>query len=146
MTFNVGVILALACAALTQLGFLCKHRGANAVPEIDFRRPLESARSLLRSRWFAIGMGVAAVAWLLHVGALAMAPLSTVQAVLSTGVVMVAVLGAALFGCRVSGRQWAGAAMTAVGLVLLVMTLPNAGGVHGDYAWPTLVAFEAGML
>src|SRR3954467_5386984 len=139
MTFNVGVILALACAALTQLGFLCKHRGANAVPRIDFRRPLVGARSLLRSRWFMIGMGVAAAAWLLHVGALAMAPLSTVQAVLSTGVVMVAVLGAALLGCRVTARQWTGAAMTAAGLIMLVATLPAAGGSHGEYAVPTLV-------
>jgi drug/metabolite transporter (DMT)-like permease len=146
MTLNLGVALALICAALTQLGFLCKHRGANAVADIDLRRPLVSARSLLRSKWFAIGMLVAAVAWLLHVGALALAPLSTVQAVLSTGVVMVAVFGAALFGCRVTARQWAGAAMTAGGLVALVVTLPAASGSHGDYAWPTLMAFEAGML
>jgi drug/metabolite transporter (DMT)-like permease len=146
MTMNLGIVLALACAALTQLGFLCKHRGANAVPDIVFRRPLASARSLFASRWFAIGMVVALAAWILHVAALALAPLSTVQAVLSTGVVMVAVLGAALFGCRVTGRQWAGAGMTALGLVLLVVTLPGAGGAHGDYAWPTLVAFEAGML
>src|SRR4051812_24313269 len=146
MTLNLGIALALACAALTQLGFLCKHRGANAVPDIIITRPLASAKSLFASRWFAIGMGIAALAWVLHVGALAMAPLSMVQAVLSTGVVMVAVLGAVLFGCRVTGRQWAGAGMTAVGLVLLVVTLPGAGGAHGDYAWPALVAFEAGML
>src|SRR3954452_20435918 len=127
MTFNLGVVLALACAALTQLGFLCKHRGANAVPDIDCTRPLASARSLLGSRWFAIGMIVAIVAWALHVGALASAPLSVVQAVLSTGVVMVAVLGAALFGCTVTPRQWIGAGMTAAGLILLVVTLPGAG-------------------
>jgi drug/metabolite transporter (DMT)-like permease len=146
MTFNFGVVLALACAALTQLGFLCKHRGANRVPDVDFRRPLASARALFGSKWFGLGMLVAAGAWLLHVGALAMAPLSTVQAVLSTGVVMVAVLGAVAFGCRVTPRQWAGAGMTAAGLVLLVVTLPGASGAHGEYAWPTLVAFEAGML
>ena len=27
-----------------------------------------------------------------------------------------------------------------------MVTLPNVGHAHGDYAWPTLVAFEAGML
>jgi len=115
MTMNLGVVLALVCAALTQLGFLCKHRGANDVPEIEVSRPLASARSLFGSRWFAAGMLVAVGAWLLHVGALAMAPLSIVQAVLSTGVVMVAVLGAALFGCKVTPRQWASASMTAAG-------------------------------
>src|SRR3954453_12599124 len=77
MTFNLGVVLALACAALTQLAFLCKHRGANAVADIDLRRPLMSARQLMRSKWFALGMLVAAGGWLLHVAALTLAPLST---------------------------------------------------------------------
>src|SRR5213594_1230490 len=121
MTLNIGLGLALACAALTQLGFLCKHRGANAIPSIDLRRPLRSARALLGSRWFAIGMAVTGCAWLLHVAALGLAALST-------GVVMLAVFGAALFGCTVSRRQWLGVAMTVAGLVLLVVTLPRHHG------------------
>lgn len=143
---NVGVGLALVCAALTQLGFLCKHRGANAVSAIELWRPLTSARALLRSRWFAIGMAVTAGAWVIHVAALAVAPLSTVQAVLSTGVVMLAVLGACLFGCKVTTREWLGVAMTASGLVLLVLTLPSHHGSGASYAWPALAAFEGGML
>ena len=83
MTLNIGIVLALACAVATQLGFLYKHRGANAAPKVDIRRPLRSVRSLFASKWFAIGMGVALGAWLLHVAALAFAPLSVVQAVLS---------------------------------------------------------------
>jgi multidrug transporter EmrE-like cation transporter len=146
VTLNVGVGLALVCAALTQLGFLCKHRGANAVPPIRLERPMHSARALLRSRWFATGLAVTAAAWLMHVAALALAPLSTVQAVLSTGVVLVAVLGAGLFGCKVSTREWLGVGMTAVGLVLLVATLPAHEGSHASFAWPALAAFEAGML
>src|SRR4029434_5022034 len=85
VTLNVGVALALVCAALTQLGFLSKHRGGNAVAAIECAKPRRSARALVRSRWFAIGLGVTAGAWLMHVAALALAPLSTVQAVLSTG-------------------------------------------------------------
>lgn len=146
MTLNVGVGLALVCAALTQLGFLCKHRGANAVAAIEFAKPLRSARALVRSRWFAIGLGVTAGAWLMHVAALALAPLSTVQAVLSTGVVMLAVLGSWLFGCKVSRREWLGVGMTSAGLVLLVMTLPAHQGSHASYAFPALAMFEAGML
>jgi drug/metabolite transporter (DMT)-like permease len=146
VTLNVGVGLALVCAALTQLGFLFKHRGANAVPPIELGRPLHSARALMRSRWFAIGLGVTAGAWLMHVAALALAPLSTVQAVLSTGVVMLAVLGSCLFGCKVSNREWLGVGMTSAGLVLLVMTLPAHEGSHASYAWPALAVFEAGML
>jgi drug/metabolite transporter (DMT)-like permease len=138
------MVLALLCAAATQVGFLCKHRGAGRAPRVDMRRPLRSARGLFASPWFAVGMGLALVAWLLHVGAMALAPLSTVQVVLSTGVVMLAVLGQRLFGCRVGGRQWVGVVMTAAGLMLLVVTLP--GSSQAGFEVGGLIAFEAGML
>jgi drug/metabolite transporter (DMT)-like permease len=146
MTLNLGLAVALACALLTQLGFLCKHRGANHAPQIEFRRPLRSARALFTKKWFVIGMAVGFGAWALHVVALALAPLSTVQAVLSTGVVMLAVLGNRLFGCRVPRRQWAGVAMTAGGLLLLMVTLPHATEAHQAFGVPALLAFEGGML
>jgi hypothetical protein len=145
LTANPGIWVALACAALTQLAFLCKHRGANDVPDIDLRRPARSAASLMRSRWFAIGMAIAAGAWVLHVAALALAPLSLVQAVLATGVVLLAVLADRLFGCGIPARQWVGVAMTTVGLLALVLTLPG-GHDQAVFAFPALVAFEAGML
>jgi drug/metabolite transporter (DMT)-like permease len=143
---NVGIGLALLCAAITQVGFLCKHRGASAAPRVELRAPLRSARDLFKSRWFAIGMAIALAAWALHVAALALAPLSVVQVALSTGVVMLAVLGERLFGCQVGSRQWAGVIMTASGLALLVLTLPRSGGDHSAFAVPALIAFQAGML
>ncbi|HEX2265840.1 MAG TPA: hypothetical protein VHH14_06120 [Solirubrobacterales bacterium] len=146
MTLNIGILLALACAVATQLGFLYKHRGANEAPSVDIRHPLRSGRSLFASPWFAIGMGIALGAWLLHVAALAFAPLSVVQAVLSTGVVILAVLADRLFGFEVGRRQWLGVAMTAVGLVLLVVTLPASTGAHSSYSLAGMLAFEGGML
>jgi drug/metabolite transporter (DMT)-like permease len=146
VTLNLGILLALACAVVTQLGFLYKHRGANAAPKVDIRRPLRTVRDLFASPWFAIGMAVALGAWILHVAALALAPLSVVQAVLSTGVVMLAVLADRLFGFKVGRRQWIGVAMTAVGLLLLVFTLPASAGAHSSYSLAGMLAFEGGML
>jgi drug/metabolite transporter (DMT)-like permease len=146
VTLNIGILLALACAVATQLGFLYKHRGANAAPEVDIRHPLKTVKSLFASKWFAVGMGVALGAWLLHVAALAFAPLSVVQAVLSTGVVILAALADRLFGFEVGRRQWVGVAMTAVGLVLLVVTLPASSGAHSSYSLTGMLAFEGGML
>src|SRR5919204_2228576 len=146
VTLNIGILLALACAVATQLGFLYKHRGANAAPKVDIRHPLRTTRGLFGSPWFAIGMGVALGAWLLHVGALALAPLSVVQAVLSTGVVILAVLAERLFGFNVGPRQWIGVGMTALGLLLLVITLPAQAGAHSSYSLAGMLAFEGGML
>ena len=142
----MGIALALVCAAATQLGFLCEHRGATRAPRVEWQRPLRSAKALLGSKWFALGLGIGAGAFVLHVAALSLAPLSTVQAVLSTGVVMVAVLGDRLFGHAVGRRQWLGVAMTATGLGLLVLTLPTPDGSHSAFAVPGLLAFEAATL
>jgi hypothetical protein len=143
---TVGIVLALTCAVVTQLGFLCKHRGANQAPDVDLRHPLRTAGALLRSKWFTLGMVVCGGALVLHIVALSAAPLSLVQAVLSTGVVILAVLGDRFFGCQVGPRQWAGAGLTAGGLLLLVATLPTPEHAHAVFAVPALIAFEAGMI
>lgn len=146
MAFHLGIVLALLCAVATQLGFLYKHRGANAAPQVDVRHPLRTVKSLFASRWFAIGMAVALGAWILHVAALAFAPLSVVQAVLSTGVVVMAVMAERMFGFKVGRRQWIGVGMTALGLLLLIITLPSSSGAHSAYSKAGMISFEAGML
>ncbi len=146
MTLNLGILLALACAVATQLGFLYKHRGANLAPQVDVRHPLRTVKSLFSSRWFAIGMAVATGAWVFHVAALYFAPLSMVQAVLSTGVVILAVMAERVFGFKVGRRQWLGVGMTAVGLVLLVVTLPTSHGAHSSYSVAGMLGFEGALL
>ena len=146
MTFYLGILLALGCAIVTQLGFLYKHRGACEAPQVDVTHPLRTGKALFSNKWFALGFAIAVAGWLLHVGALAVAPLSLVQAVLSTGVVMLAVLAERVFGFEVGMRQKVGVALTAAGLLLLVLTLPQAPGSHSQFSVPAMVAFEAGML
>lgn len=118
----LGLILAVAAAVGTNLAFLFKHRGAVLAPPIEARHPLRSAAGLFRSKWFAVGWSVAIVAWLLHVGALALAPLSIVQAVLSGGLVFLAVLAERFFGFQLGRRQWIGVTVTAAGLVVIGLT------------------------
>ena len=91
-------------------------------------------------------MAVALGAWLLHVAALAFAPLSVVQAVLSTGVVILAVMAERIFGFKVGPRQWARRGDDRRGLVLLVVTLPAATGAHSAYSLAGMISFEVGML
>ena len=146
MSIHIGIFLALLCACASNLAFLYKHRGAVAAPAVHVHHPLRSARGLFRSRWFAIGMSVAVGAWVLHVGALALAPMSVVQVVLAGGVVMLAVMAERIFGFAVGPRQWAGLGLTALGLVLLGITLPAMHGAHSQFSLPGMIAFEAGMI
>jgi drug/metabolite transporter (DMT)-like permease len=146
VSLNLGILLAIACAIATQLGFLYKHRGAVEAPPVDVRHPLRTTYQLFTSRWFAIGIVVAIIGWAFHVAAMALAPLSVVQAVLSTGIVILAVLAERLFGFQVHRRQWIGVAMTAIGLILLVITLPATEGTHSSYSIAGGMAFEGAML
>jgi drug/metabolite transporter (DMT)-like permease len=146
MTVHVGILLALLCALATNLGFLYKHRGACAAADVDWRHPLRSGAALFRSKWFALGMLVAVGAWVLHVAAMAMAPLSLVQAVISGGLVFLTVLAERVFGFKVGRRQWMGVGLTALGLCLLAVTLPSTGGSHSNYSTAAMIAFEAGLL
>jgi hypothetical protein len=146
MTPLLGILLALACAMATNVGFLYKHRGACAAPAVDMRRPLWSAKSLFRSRLFAIGMLIAAGAWAFHVAALTLAPLSLVQAVLAGGMVLLAVMAERVFGLRIGRRQWVGLGLTAFGLMLLGLTLPVAHGAHSHFSVPGMIAFEAALV
>src|ERR1700759_3871378 len=87
VSLNLGILLALGCAIATQLGFLYKHKGANEAPNVDIWHPFRTAKQLSSCKWLAIGLAIGSGAWIFHVAALAYAPLSVVQAVLSTGVV-----------------------------------------------------------
>jgi drug/metabolite transporter (DMT)-like permease len=146
MTLHMGILLALLCAFATNLAYLLRHRGARAAAEVRWAHPVRSAAALFRSRWFAIGMLVALGAWVLHVGALALAPLSIVQATLAGGLVFLAVLAERVFGLGVGRRQWAGVGLTALGLALLAVTVPAQGGAHSTYSLAGMIAFEAGLL
>src|ERR1700758_4677406 len=119
MTLQLGILLALACAFVANLGFFYKHRGANSVAKVQVRHPLRSARALYSSKWFALGMLIAVASWALHVVALALAPMSVVQVALAAGVVLIAVMAERMFGFRVGPRQWIGLVLTAAGLVTL---------------------------
>ena len=147
MTLQIGLLLALACALVTNVAFLCKHRGAVAAPAVNARHPLRSAADLFRSRWWTIGFAAALLAWGLHVAALSIAPLSLVQAVISGGLVFLAGLGERWFGLTLTRREWLGLILSAAGLAFLAITVQDAsGGANSGYSTSGMIAFEAGLV
>jgi len=140
----LGLGFALASAVGTNVSALFKARGAGVARPVRIRHPLRSAGGLFRSRWFAIGWILALIAWGLHVEALSLAPLSTVQAILSGGLVFLAVLAERCFGFHLGRRQWVGVMVTAAGLVVLGLTAHTEGPQRASLA--ALIAVETGIL
>ncbi len=140
----LGLILALASALGTNVGFLFKHRGAVLARPIRLRHPARSAADLFRSRWFVVGWIVSLAAWGLHVGALSLAALSSVQAVMAGGLVFLAVLAERFFGFRLGRRQWTGMTITAAGLVVIGLTATTEGPQRSSLA--ALIAVEGAIL
>src|SRR6185312_7206241 len=139
-----GLSIALVSALGTNVSALFKARGAGFAPPVRIRHPWGSAVDLFRSRWFAIGWLIALVAWALHVEALSLAPLSSVQAILSGGLVFLAVFAERFFGFHLGRRQWAGVMITVAGLVVLGLTAKTEGPQRVSLA--ALIAVEAGIL
>jgi drug/metabolite transporter (DMT)-like permease len=143
----LGLALAALSAAASQVGFLLRHRGAVAAPDVDVRRPLRTAIDLFRQRWWAIGYAFAVLAYLLHVGALSLAALSLVQAVLAGGLVLLAVIAERFFGFKLGRRQWAGVLLTSLGLAVLGLTgEARSGQGSADYSAPAMIAFEGALV
>lgn len=113
-------------------------------PAVTARHPLSSAAGLFRSRWWTMGFLLGFVAWVFHVGALAVAPLSLVQAVIAGGLVLLALPAERWFGFRLGRREWTGLVLSAAGLAFLMIT---ASGEHSSsYSLSAMIAFEAGAL
>ncbi len=142
---QLGIALALVAALMTNLASLLKHRGCHRAEPVRLRRPLRSARALAGSRWFAAGWGLAAIAWLVHVAALSMAPLSIVQAVLAGGAVMLAVISQRVFGDTVERQQWLALALGGAGLARLAHTQPHRSGSDSEISAGAMLGFEGGL-
>ncbi len=126
-----GLALALLSAIALNWGFFAQHGAARDLPPLSLRRPLASISSLFRNVGWLLGFLAGLGGWLLYLAALALAPLSLVQATSAGGIAALALL-VHRRGDPVSRREWRGVAVSAVGLVLLGLSL--AGGTVSAHA------------
>src|ERR1700759_5727135 len=138
----LGLVLALLTAFGSVAGFLYKFRGARRAPAGELRRPIHSTICLFRSPVYLLGIAIGLSSWLVHVGALALAPISLAQATVAGGLVLLTVAADQLFGIEVTRPEWTGVPRTAAGLAALAPTLDGgARSAHSDYAGATLPVF-----
>ena len=116
-----GLGLALASAGALNWGYFAQHGAASTMPPLALRRPIASLRLLFGElRWlagFLVGIG----GWILYVAALALAPLSLVQAASAGGIGLLALLVSR--ETRLAGRERRGVLVSIAGLALLAGSL-----------------------
>jgi hypothetical protein len=89
-----------------------------------------------------LGIAIGMSSWLVHVGALALAPISLAQATVAGGLVLLTVVADHLFGIEVTRREWIGVTLMAAGLAALAATLHgDARSAHSSYASGRLTVF-----
>jgi len=137
----VQIALALAITVVSacclDLGYLLQHNVAAKVPALSLRRPVASLRSLLGNRFWLVGIGVEAVGWLLYVAALALAPLSLVQATAAGGIGILAIMVSRFTRVPLTTKERIGAGVSVAGLALLGVSLlgDHRAGAAAGYLW-----------
>jgi drug/metabolite transporter (DMT)-like permease len=110
------------------------------LPTLSLRRPAGALRALFGDIPWLVGFVVGLLGWAFYVAALALAPLSLVQATSAGGIGILAVL-AQRRGARLGRGQWLAVAIAIGGLVLLGASLAGGAAVGGTAAPGAVVAW-----
>jgi drug/metabolite transporter (DMT)-like permease len=119
----IGLTLALASALVTNTAYSLEHDAAAALPPLSPRRPIRSVKLLLGDRRWLIAFAAETAGWLMYVAALRLAPLSLVQAVVASGVAVLAFVTARGHPSRLARREQAAVVLAIAGLGLLAFSL-----------------------
>lgn len=138
----LAITLVSACALNT--GYLMEHAAVRTLPPLSFRRPLVSVRLLLGTpRWLA-GFATEVCGWGLYVLALALAPLSLVQATAAGGVGILAVMTARVTHTPLSRHERVAVVLAVTGLALLGISLAGDHGEGSDPGYLSVALWIAG--
>jgi drug/metabolite transporter (DMT)-like permease len=119
----VGLALAFASALVTNTAYSLEHDAAAALPPLSPRRPFRSVRMLLGDRRWLAAFGAETAGWLMYVAALRLAPLALVQAVVASGVAVLAFATARGHPSRLARREQLAVVLAIAGLTLLALSL-----------------------
>ena len=125
-----GILLALVATTAYNVGLIQEKRALGQMPALDIRRVLRVIGSLMTSRAWLTGFALMLIGLACQTIALTFEPVSVVQPVLASGVVLVLVLSRLVLRERLHGGEtWCVAAIV-VSLVLLAMSATGAKDSH----------------
>ena len=141
-----ALIITLISACALNAGYLIEHSVASTLPPLSIRHPFQSARCLVgQPRWLA-GFATEVSGWLLFVLALALAPLSLVQATAAGGIGILAVMVSHYTGVPLTRIEQLGVLTSIVGLFMLAISLAGAHGQGGKGSFIAVGAWLGGSL
>jgi hypothetical protein len=120
---TLGLALAVLASLALNGSYLVQHGGVAEAVEVDIRRPLRTLRSLISTPMWAIGGAIGIFGVVLHIAALALAPLAYVQAFLAGGLALLAPASAIFLAHRLTRLEVVGASLMALALVCLAVGL-----------------------
>jgi drug/metabolite transporter (DMT)-like permease len=124
----LALLLTIVSTCAQDLGYLLQHAVASRLPPLSVRKPIVSLRSLLTERRWLAGFGIQAGGFVLYVVALALAPLSLVQATAAGGIGILAIMVARITHVPLTRLEQIGAAVSVAGLALLGISLVSSHG------------------
>lgn len=133
-----GILLALVATTAYNVGLIQEKRALGQLPALDIRRVLRVIVSLMTSRAWLAGFALMLTGLACQTIALTFEPVSVVQPVLASGVVLVLVLSRLVLRERLHGGETWCVAVIAVSVVLLAMSATGAKDSH--HASPGWVA------
>jgi drug/metabolite transporter (DMT)-like permease len=133
-----GLALALLATTAYNVGLILEKRALGRMPTLEIRRVLRVVASLLTSRAWLAGFALMLTGLACQTIVLTFEPVSVVQPVLASGVVLVLVLSRLVLRERLRGNETWCVAAIAVAVVLLALSA--SGTVESHYANPGWMA------
>lgn len=149
MRLFFGLVLAMASAAVLSWSFVAQHRESNRLARLSLKHPLSSLLRLFRSGPWLLAWVIGLGGWGLYIGALALAPISLVQAISAGGVGLVALLAWRVSRQPMSRRDHVAVGLSLTGLSFVLVSFaggvpsPRAPGADGVLVWVGATACAA---
>jgi drug/metabolite transporter (DMT)-like permease len=140
---DVAVLVALLATTAYHLGLILEKRALARLASIDARHALRMLRVLLLAPAWLAGFGLMLCGFVLQVVALTHAPVSVVQPVLGSGIVILLVLSRIVLRERLRRLELACVLAMAIAIVVIALSSVGAAGRVGHEASGWLLAAVA---
>ncbi|MGI9008305.1 MAG: DMT family transporter [Streptosporangiaceae bacterium] len=144
---GVAIVVALLATTAYHLGLILEKRALARLPAIDARHAVRLLRTLLTAPAWLAGFALMLCGFGLQVVALSRAPVSVVQPVLGSGIVILLVLSMVVLRETLGRLELACVLAMTVAIVLIALSAVGASGQVGHQAsGPALGAVAAGAV